>query len=63
MTTILLKVENAGAERLWNYIIAYKRMIKATNEESSSGSNITFDVYPKLEVTASKPKRNLKRHC
>ncbi len=62
MTTILLKVETAGAERLWNYIIAYRRMIKATNKESSPGSNLSFDIYPKLEVTASKPKRNLKRH-
>ncbi len=63
MSNVLLKVENAGAERLWNYIIAYRRMIKATNKGSSPGSNLTFDVFPKLEVAASKPKRILKRHC
>ncbi len=61
MSNILLKVENAGAERLWNYIMAYRRMIKENHKETTPGTNITLGMLPELEIRASKPKRNHKK--
>ena len=67
MSNILLKIENAGAERLWNYIIAYRRMINEihqTNDKSSSKDNIVFGLMPTPEQTKTiaKPKRKVKKH-
>jgi hypothetical protein len=67
MSNILLKVENAGAERLWNYIIAYRRMIGKPNsgdEPSQTKSNVLLGLMPQSEriKTATKPKRNVKKY-
>ena len=66
VSNILLKVENAGAEKLWSYILAYRRMIskvpQGVNDESSQ-NNITLGVLPTLEQAkpVGKPKRNMER--
>ena len=67
MPNILLKVENAGAERLWNYIMAYRRMIgeiNQINEEPSSKNNVILGVMPMPEQTKiiAKPKKYIKKH-
>jgi hypothetical protein len=66
VSNILLKVENAGAERLWNYILAYRRMMGAhrVDEQSSSKNNIILGLMPTPEQakTIAKPKRCVKKH-
>jgi hypothetical protein len=62
VSNILLKVENAGAEKLLNYFIAYRRMTQQNNERLPSSANLTLGVLPQLKIKASKPKKNLKRH-
>ena len=66
MPNILLKVENAGAERLWNYIIAYRRMIgeiSQASEKQSSKDNVVFGLMPTPDQPniMAKPKRRIKR--
>ncbi len=64
MSNILLKVENAGAERLWNYLLAYRRMIGKTNfNVESSKSNIIFGLVSapeRIKVTTKHQKSNRK---
>jgi len=59
---ISLKAKNDGAERLWNYIIAYREMTHKVNEapeKEPQGDSITFFVPPPLELI--KTSRNKKR--
>jgi len=67
MPNILLKAENAGAERLWNYIMAYRRMvgeIHQTSEEISSKNNVILGLMPMPEQTRiiARPKKSIKKY-
>ncbi len=63
MSNILLRVDKTGAERLLNYILAYKRMIgeaATVNEKSSLKNTAILGLIPALEAADSIP--NQKRH-
>ncbi len=67
MSNILLRVDKAGAERLLNYILAYKRMIgeaAPVNEKSSLKNTAILGMIPTLEAADSIPrqKRHAKKH-
>ncbi len=66
MPNILWKVENAGAEKLWNYILAYRRMIgevRQIENNSRSPNSVVLEVIPVLEQpkTLAKSRRSNKR--
>ena len=65
MPNLLITVEKAGAERLWRYILAYRRMISKRNLTGAEELpyNITLGVVLLSEQTlpVAKPKRNVKR--
>ena len=53
MANILLKVENAGAERLWSYILAYRRIMsneRRFTAKESSKTIIISSVLPELDL-------------
>lgn len=61
MPNLLLTVENDGAEKLWNYILAYRKMMRKENlstKKKSSKNNITFMVVPTLEQTKTGRTKN-----
>jgi hypothetical protein len=64
VSKILLKVENAGAEKLWKYIIAYRRMISQASQTSqtSKQNSVIMGLTPAAEQSKplAKRKRNLK---
>lgn len=66
MHTILLKVENDGAEKLWSYILAYREMMRkgkeATQKEPKENA-VTFVVQPPLEqIKVSRNKKKTQSH-
>ena len=53
MPNILLKIENDGAERLWSYILAYRKMMsneRRFTDKESSKTTIISSVLPELEL-------------
>jgi hypothetical protein len=68
VSNILIKVENAGAERLWSYILAYRRIMsneRRFTAKESSKTIITTGVLPELNLeqiqTVRVKKMNLKK--
>lgn len=61
MTAHLLTVKKEGAERLWSYILAYRKMIGKSNpigKEETATDNITFIVAPAVvQAKVSRRKR------
>ena len=53
MPSILLKIENDGAERLWRYILAYRRMMSNERQfidKESSKTTLFSSIMPELEM-------------
>ncbi len=53
MPNILFKIENDGAERLWSYILAYRKMMREERlsmDKESSKNNIISGLLPSLEL-------------
>ncbi len=52
MQKLSLRMEDAAAQKMWNYILAYRRIIgNSTNDEEKSSDNITFYVMPTSNKT------------
>ena len=50
---ILFKIENDGAERLWSYILAYRRMMREERlpmDKESSKNNIISGLLPSMDL-------------
>ena len=66
--SILFKIENDGAERLWSYILAYRKMMsneRRFTDKESSKNNIIYSVLPapepkQIQIVRAKNK-NLKK--
>ena len=65
MPNLLIAVEKAGAERLWRYILAYRRMISKQNlnraEELPDNLNLAVVLPSAQTLLVATPKRNVKR--
>ena len=52
MPALLLTIKKDGAERLWNYILAYNKMMrnqKPRSGEETTRGNTTFIMAPAVE--------------
>jgi len=59
MSHLIFKFTDEGAEKLWSYFLAYKRMMgKSSLEKETSKDNFTSFIIPALEQT----KTNRRRH-
>ena len=60
MSNLIFKVEDEGAEKLWSYLIAYKKMIGKSNptQKDTIKDDFTQMMIPALEQTKVRVKRH-----